>query len=122
MPRIKQNAEKYVTSDFLRELRVRMAYLNIPHVQDLANAAGIPTSTMAGKWKAPDKLNVCQLRKIVKTLEPSPTEVLKFLGYGGKAVKTFKEETNEERKVSQAEPPEAESPEPGPYPGTGTEA
>ena len=80
MPRIRQNAEKYADSDFLREIRVRMAYLNIPYAQDLADMAGIPNSTLAGKLREPGKFTVAQLRKIIKTVNPDPDVLLRFLG------------------------------------------
>lgn len=80
MPRIRQNAQQYARDDFLREVRVRMAYLNIPCNQDLADLAGIPNSTLTGKLKEPDKLTVDQLRRIVQVIDPDPEVLLKFLG------------------------------------------
>ena len=80
MPRIRQNAQQYARDDFLREVRVRMAYLNIPCNQDLADLAGIPNSTLAGKLRNPDSMTVSQLRKIVQVIDPDPEVLLKFLG------------------------------------------
>ena len=80
MPRIRQNAEKYADSDFLKEVRVRMVYQNIQHDQDLAVMSGIPNSTLAAKLKAPEKFTVGQLRKIIQTVNPDPEIVLRFLG------------------------------------------
>ena len=87
MPRINQYASRYASADFLREIRIRMVSLGMRYDQDLAEATGIPSSTIALKLKAPDTLTIAQLRKIVAAIAPDPSVALAFLGYSTKQIK-----------------------------------
>lgn len=81
MPRIAQNAEKYAKEDFQREVRSRQGYHNLISLRALGDASGIPHSTLWAKLKDPDKLEVADLRKLVKTICPDPIVLLTLVGY-----------------------------------------
>lgn len=96
MPRIAQYAEKYAKEDFQREVRVKQGYHDLMSLRALGDASGIPHSTLWAKLKDPDKLEVSDLRKLVKTICPDPLILLALVGYSKqdlKRVKTLLEET-----------------------------
>lgn len=96
MPRIHQNAEKYAREDFQREIRRQQGYYDLMSQRALADASGIPRSTLWAKLNDPDKLEVAELRKLVKTICPDPLILLALVGYTKqdiKRVKTLLEET-----------------------------
>ncbi len=49
MPRIPQHAEKYAREDFSREVRRQQGYYDLMSQRALAEAAGIPRSTLREK-------------------------------------------------------------------------
>ena len=81
MPRVPQYIQKYAEEDFRREVRIRQGYYELMSVRLLSEAVGIPRSTLGPKLKEPDKLEVADLRKLVKTLQPDPMVLLALLGY-----------------------------------------
>lgn len=87
MPRIYQNAERYAKEDFMREIRVRQGYYDLMSQRALADATGIPRSTLWDKLRDPDKLEVADLRKLVKTIQPDPLILLALVGYDSKTIK-----------------------------------
>lgn len=87
MPRIPQNAEKYAKEDFQREIRSRQGYYDLMTYRALGAAADIPYGTLWSKLKDPDKLEVAELRKLVKTLCPDPMIMLALLGYSKQDLK-----------------------------------
>lgn len=87
MPRITQYSEKYAKEDFQKEIRSKQGYHDLMSQRALADAAGIPHSTLWAKLKDPDKLEVADLRKLVKTICPDPLILLALVGYDSKTVK-----------------------------------
>ena len=95
MPRISQNAEKYAMEDFQREIRSKQGYYNLMSFRALGAAADIPHVTLWAKLKEPDKLEVAELRKLVKTIRPDPFILLALLGYSRQDIKRAKNRLEE---------------------------
>lgn len=89
MPRIHQYDEKYATADFQAEIRRQQGYYDLMTVQALAQAVGIPRSTLHPKIHNPHKLDVEDFRKLVPVLHPDPRAVLALLGYTKKEINQF---------------------------------
>lgn len=89
MPRIRQLADKYAREDFSKEIRRKQGEMELMSVRALAEATDIPASTLGPKLREPDKLDVVDLRKIIKTLSPDPAAVLRFLGYESKTANKY---------------------------------
>ena len=89
MPRIRQLADKYAREDFAKEIRRKQGEMELMSIRSLAEAADIPASTLGPKLREPDKLDVVDLRKIVKTLSPDPAVVLRLLGYEAKTANKY---------------------------------
>lgn len=89
MPRIKQLADKYAREDFAKEIRRKQGEMELMSIRSLAEAADIPPSTLGPKLREPDKLDVVDLRKIVKTLSPDPAVILRLLGYETKTANKY---------------------------------
>ena len=89
MPRIKQLADKYAREDFTKEIRRKQGEMELMSIRSLAEATDIPPSTLGPKLREPDKLDVVDLRKIVKTLSPDPAVVLRLLGYETKTANKY---------------------------------
>lgn len=90
MPRLNQHSERYAQEDFSREIRKQQGYYDLMSQRALAEAAGIPRSTLREKLLAPDKLEVSEIRKLVKAIRPDPVILLAFLGYGKQDLKKIK--------------------------------
>lgn len=89
MPRIKQLADKYAREDFSKEIRRKQGEMELMSIRSLAEATDIPPSTLGPKLREPDKLDVVDLRKIIKTLSPDPAVVLRLLGYETKTANKY---------------------------------
>lgn len=89
MPRIRQLADKYAREDFSKEIRRKQGEMELMSIRSLAEATDIPPSTLGPKLREPDKLDVVDLRKIVKTLSPDPAVVLRLLGYETKTANKY---------------------------------
>jgi predicted transcriptional regulator len=89
MPRIRQLADKYAREDFSKEIRRKQGEMELMSVRALAEATDIPPSTLGPKLREPDKMDVVDLRKIVKTLSPDPAVVLRLLGYETKTANKY---------------------------------
>ena len=89
MPRISQLADKYAREDFAKEIRRKQGEMELMSVRALAEAIDIPASTLGPKLREPDKLDVVDLRKIVKTLSPDPAVILRLLGYETKTANKY---------------------------------
>ena len=90
MPRIYQNKEKYALEDFQREIRQQQGYYNLMSVRSLARAMDVPHSTLNPKLKAPQKLTVEDLQKLVSVLHPDIGILLTLLGYSNHDICRFK--------------------------------
>lgn len=90
MPRINQKAEEYARADFQREIRSRQGFYDLMSLRALSEATGIPHSTLWAKLKDPDKLEVADLRKLVKVICPDPVILLALLGYSKQDIRRVK--------------------------------
>ena len=89
MPRIHQYEERYAVEDFRREIRCRQGYYDLMTVQAVADAVGIPRSTLHTKLREPESLGVEDLRKLIPVLHPDPRAVLALVGYTAKEINQF---------------------------------
>lgn len=92
MPRILQNATQYAEKDFLQDLRSKQGYYGLRSDRALAQAAGIPSTTLHPKMQNPKKFSVADLQKIIPVVHPDIGTLLILLGYSKQAIKKFKEE------------------------------
>lgn len=90
MPRINQKADEYARADFQREIRTRQGFYDLMSLRALAEASGIPHTTLWAKLKDPDKLEVADLRKLVKVICPDPLILLALLGYSKQDIRRVK--------------------------------
>lgn len=87
MPRIRQYAAEYARNDFQRAIRRAQAEADLIRKNKLAEAAGIPYSTLWKRLEHPETMTLEQLRLLISVL-PIPTEaVLAFLGYAQRDIK-----------------------------------
>lgn len=91
MPRIRQNAAQYQKDDFLLAIRTGQALANLMHKNALAQASGIPYTTLWTRLDNPDSATAEELRKLVTTIPIDPGAMLAFLGYSQKDIKKFKD-------------------------------
>ena len=90
MPRIRQNAERYADEDFRREVKCRQGYYDLMSMQALADATGIPRTTLTKRMSAPESMTVAEIRKIVASIHPDPSIILALFGYKVKEINRFK--------------------------------
>ena len=86
MPRIKQMDGEYRKKDFLKAFRRGQAEADLMHLNDVAEAAEIPYSTLWKRMREPDKLTVSELRKLITVVPIAPLDVLAFLGVSTKDI------------------------------------
>ena len=89
MPRIIQNAAQYAEKDFLQDLRSKQGYYGLRSDRALAQAAGIPSTTLYPKMQDPKKFSVADLQKIIPVINPDIGILLKLLGYSDPEVSRF---------------------------------
>lgn len=89
MPRIRQNAEKYLLADLIREIDVRCAWNGIKTNEALGEALGVTGMTIGNFRKEPGARQIALLQGIVKQLKPNPAPLLLFLGYTSQDIKKF---------------------------------
>lgn len=87
MPRIRQNADVYLRNDFIRAIRLGQVETNLMQKKKLADASGIPYSTLWKRLEHPEDLTITELRKLVGAIHLSPESVLAFVGYSTKDIK-----------------------------------
>ncbi len=95
MPRIMQNAETYAVTDFQREIRICQGKHDLMTIRSLAEAMGMPVSTLHAKYRNPRGLTAADFRKLVNVLHPDPGATLALLGYTAKEIKKFREDNHE---------------------------
>ena len=89
MPRIAQHAAQYAEKDFLQDIRSKQGFYGLRSDRELAQAAGIPSTTLHPKMQDPNKFSVADLRKIIPVVHPDPGVLLILLGYSSQEVKKF---------------------------------
>lgn len=87
MPRIRQNAALYARSDFKKVIGRAQVDAELTQKKKLAEAAGIPYSTLWKRLENPEELNLLELRLLVRVLPIPAADVLAFLGYTSKEIK-----------------------------------
>lgn len=92
MPRIRQNQAEYARNDFQRAIRRAQVDADIMEKKSLAEAAGIPYSTLWKRLEAPENMSMGEFQKLLKVL-PIPAEaVLAYLGYSTKEINKLAKE------------------------------
>lgn len=87
MPRIRQYAAEYARNDFQRAIRRAQAEADLMRKNKLAEASGIPYSTLWKRLEHPEDMSLGDLQKLLTVL-PIPMEaVLAFLGYAARDIK-----------------------------------
>lgn len=92
MPRIRQNQESYLRKDFIAAVQIGQGNAGLMQKKELADASGIPYSTLRKRMNDPENLTVAELRKLVSAIPLAPEALLTFVGYNTKAIKAMKEE------------------------------
>ena len=93
MPRIRQNADKYRQSDFIREVDTRCAWCGIKTNQALGEALDVSGASIGNYRQDPEKMQVRVLKKM------DIPALLAFLGYSEKEIKKFAREYGQEGKA-----------------------
>ena len=93
MPRIRQNNDAYMRKDFIAAIHVGQGNAGLMQKKELADASGIPYSTLRKRMGDPENLTVAEIRKLVAAIPLAPEALLSFVGYSAKAIKAMKEET-----------------------------
>ena len=92
MPRIRQNHEVYLRKDFIAAVHIGQGNAGLMQKKELAEASGIPYSTLRKRLDDPENLTVAELRKLVTAIPLAPEALLTFVGYNAKTIRTMKEE------------------------------
>lgn len=87
MPRIRQKNAEYMRKDFIAAVRVGQGKAGLLQKKELADASGIPYSTLRKRLDNPEKLTVEELRQLIAAIPLSPAAVLSFVGYSAKDFK-----------------------------------
>lgn len=86
MPRIRQNAETYARKDFQKAIGRAQVDVDLTQKKMLAEASGIPYSTLWKRLENPEDLSLAQFRQLLSVL-PIPAEaLLTFVGYKPKDI------------------------------------
>lgn len=80
MPRIRQYEEKYQREDFCKAIAHAQVDAGVKTAKALAEAVGMPHSSLWKLLQEPEKITLGQLRKIVKVIPIKPADVLAFVG------------------------------------------
>jgi predicted transcriptional regulator len=81
MPRIRQNAQIYAEDDFRRALRHSMVDAGMDSQREVADASGIPASTLCKRLNQPGGLTVDEMRQLFAVVRPPVPVLLALLGY-----------------------------------------
>lgn len=92
MPRIRQKAEEYAQTDFLKEVESRCVWAGLKNNEDLANKVGVSAGTIGNIKRDPGRLRVDILREMIRQLKLNPSIVLCFLGYSSKDIRKWAKE------------------------------
>lgn len=88
-PRVTEAMRQEMAADgFRTEVRVRRAHCDMTQAA-LAEAIGMDKAVLCQNLKAPDKLTVGRLRKMIQALDLDPLAVLALLGYDEKVLKNL---------------------------------
>lgn len=99
MPRIRQNADKYRQSDFIREIDTRCAWHGLKTNAALGKALEVSGASIGNYRKEPEKMQVRVLKKMISVLKLDIPALLAFLGYTEKEIRKFAREYGLEGKA-----------------------
>lgn len=86
LPRIRQKNADYMRKDFIAALRAGQGNAGLLQKKELADASGIPYSTLRKRLDNPEKLTVEELRQLIAAIPLAPEAVLAFVGYSAKDI------------------------------------
>ena len=86
MPRIRQNAEIYAREDFRKAIGRAQVDADLTQKKMLAEASGIPYSTLWKRLESPEDLSLAQFRQLLSVLPIPPEALLAFVGYKSKDI------------------------------------
>ena len=89
MPRIRQYAQRDARTDFRKAIEHARTDAEIRSDRALAEAAGIPHTSLWRLLQEPEKMTLGQLRKLLKTIPLPAAAILAFVGYERKEVKSY---------------------------------
>lgn len=87
MPRIRQNARVYAENDFRRALRHSMVDAGLDSKREVADAAGIPHSTLCKRINDPGTMTVDEMCRLFAVIRPPVPVLLSLLGYPKKEIR-----------------------------------
>ena len=90
MPRIKQNNDVYMRNDFIAAVHTGQGIAGVLQKKELAEASGIPYSTLRKRLEKPEDLSIDELRKLIYAIPLDPESILRFLGFSTKRINEMK--------------------------------
>lgn len=85
MPRIRQNADVYARKDFQKAIGRAQVDADLTQKKMLAEASGIPYSTLWKRLENPDDMSLAELKKLLAVLPIPADALLAFVGYPKKS-------------------------------------
>lgn len=89
MPKIRQYAEQYARDDFRKAIQKAQVDADLMGKKPLAEAAGIPYSTLWKRLEEPENMSMGEFQKLLKVLPIPADALLSYLGYSSKTVKKY---------------------------------
>ena len=86
MSRLRQNPDLMRIESFRRAVGHGQVTAGLVKTTALAEAAGIPYSTLWKRLDSPDNMTISELRKIVEVIPLDPEAVLALVGYSRKDI------------------------------------
>ena len=84
MSRPRRDPDEVRVEKFKKAVAHSQVDAGLPRLKNLADATGIPYSTLWKRLDQPDNLTVGQLRSIISTTSLDPAAVLELVGYSRK--------------------------------------
>ncbi len=91
MPRIRGKEKVYAAEDFRKEVRTKQGVYDLMSKSALAEAVGLPRTTMTKRLADPMTMTFDEFCRINETIHPDIGAVLALLGYTSKEIRKFKE-------------------------------
>lgn len=91
MPRIRQYAQRDAQADFRKAIEHARTDADIRNTKKLAEAAGIPYTSLWRLLQEPEKITLGQIRQMLKVIPLPAAALLAFVGYERKEVKTYEQ-------------------------------
>ena len=91
MPRIRQYAQRDSRSDFKKAIGRAQVDAELTQKKYLAEATGIPYSTLWNRLENPDGMSLEDFRRLLTVLPIPPEALLSFVGYSAKDIRKLKE-------------------------------